>query len=87
LLAHHIDLICRAGYLFARRTFIDLGLNGADHEIIEQIWQHPGTGQEGVRLYCNKDKGTIAKAMTRPEEHGYLCREVNPENKRENRVY
>jgi DNA-binding MarR family transcriptional regulator len=87
MLARHINVIGRAGYFFAQHSLSDTGLNGVDHGIIEHVALHPGISQEGLRAHFNKDKSTVAKAMVRLEEAGYVRREANPQNKRENRIY
>ncbi len=87
MLARHINVIGRAGYFFAQHSLSDTGLNGVDHGVIEYVAHHPGVSQEGLRSHFNKDKSTVARAMVRLEQAGYVRRETNPQNKRENRIY
>ena len=72
MLARHINVIGRAGYFFAQHSLSDTGLNGVDHGVIEYVAHHPGVSQEGLRSHFNKDKSTVARAMVRLEEAGYV---------------
>lgn len=82
-----ISAIYRFGMVFSQNEFKGLGISGGDNGIILFLACHKGTNQESISEYLMLDKGTIAKAVARLEELGYIRREVNPNNKREKNIY
>lgn len=88
MLARHINVIGRAGYFFAQHSLSDTGLNGVDHGVIEYVAHHPGAS-------ARKGCGPISTRIRAPwlglwcgwRRPGYVRRETNPQNKRENRIY
>lgn len=62
-------------------------LHGCMYTIISFCARNPGTSQDAIVCFMNIDKCTIARRTKRLEELGYIRREVDANDRRQNNLY
>ena len=75
---HNISLN-QQKYMKSKFNELDLG---HDVRYIMFIYDNPGCSQDDLVNMFGQSKGNIAKTLRKLEEHGFIQREVNPENRR-----
>lgn len=61
-------------------------LNSTEFAICIYVMYYPGTTQNSIVMAFNSHKTTIGKAIKNLEIKGYICRETNPDDRREKKV-
>ena len=62
-------------------------LSGCHHPFVTYLSRNPGTSQDAIARHLCLNKSTVARTLSYLEEHSYVRREVDPEDKRITRVY
>lgn len=86
------------GWLYMMRVFSklerlgdgniqDLGLTGAQFDVIAQLSQNEGISQQGLSEKLLVTKGNVCGLLGRMEEKGWVRRENDPEDRRAHRLY
>lgn len=86
MLMNSLSIIVRYGRIFAERKFQKMNLGFPEQVILMYISKFDHINQDMISQYFMLDKGTIAKTVSKLDEKGYIRREQNPDNKRENSI-
>lgn len=62
-------------------------LSGCHHPFVTYLSRNPGTSQDAIARHLCLNKSTVARTLSYLEEHSYVRREVDSEDKRITRVY
>ena len=65
----------------------DYGFSGAMYMILLHIERHPGTTQDSIANHMFIDKCNVARRTKKLEALGYLYRETNQNDRRQNNLY
>lgn len=76
----------------SRRKFMgehlrDYGFSGAMYMILLHVDRHPGVSQDNISTHMYIDKCNVARRTKKLEELGYLYRETDPGDRRQNNLY
>lgn len=63
------------------------GFSGAMYMIVMHLEHHPGATQDSIASHLYIDKCNVARRTKRLEELGYLRRETDPVDRRQNNLY
>ena len=86
LLMNSLSIIVRYGRMFAERKMQNINLGFPEQVILMYISRFDHINQDTISQYFLLDKGAIAKTVSKLDEKGYIRREQNPDNKRENSI-
>ena len=78
-----ISAISRYWYSYTHRNLKTLDIAGSEHSIIMTLSMKDSMNQDALSESLSLDKGTIAKALVKLEEKGFVDRQVNEMNRRE----
>lgn len=78
-----ISAISRYWYSYTHRNLKTLDIAGSEHSIVMALAMNESMNQDALSAYLSLDKGTIAKALVKLEEKGFVDRQVNEMNRRE----
>lgn len=78
-----ISAISRYWYSYTHRSLKTLDIAGSEHSIIMTLSMKDSMNQDALSESLSLDKGTIAKALVKLEEKGFVDRQVNEMNRRE----
>ena len=70
-----------------RNEHLSYGFSPRQHSILLLVTRREGLTQEEISREVCLDKSNTSRTLSSLEESGYIRREVNPENRREMRVY
>ena len=62
-------------------------LSGSHYMFLVTLYKHPGSSQDYLAERFYMDKGNVARSTKRLEELGYIRRETDPNDKRQNNLY
>ncbi len=65
----------------------EYGFSGAMYSILLHVNRHPGTTQDNIATYMYIDKSNVARRIKQLEELGYIRREVDAADRRQNNLY
>ncbi|NLM60781.1 MAG: MarR family transcriptional regulator [Clostridiales bacterium] len=63
------------------------GLSGSHYMFLITLHRHPGSSQDYLAERYYMDKGNVARGTKRLVELGYIRRETDPNDKRQNNLY
>lgn len=72
---------------FMNEHLREYGLSGAMYMIMLHIGLHPGTTQDSIATHMYIDKSNVARRIKQLEELGYLRRETDAADRRQNNLY
>lgn len=82
-----ITRITRRRKRFMTARLADRGLGGALYHYLMAIKRNPGASQDFLASYFCADKGNVARSVKKLEEEGYLRREPDQTDRRQNCIY
>ncbi|MDD5959883.1 MAG: MarR family winged helix-turn-helix transcriptional regulator [Methanobrevibacter wolinii] len=85
-LGTYIQIISKAYSKYLNYKFNDIGLNSTQVNILFQIHFKYNLNQEEIAKRCNINKGAVARSLKKLEDEGYLIREVDEDNRRQNKI-
>lgn len=80
----NLEVIVRYWRNFTEKRLKEFDLTFGEQIIIIFLSKNENVNQETISKRYMIDKGMVAKTLTRLEDKGFVLRERNPENKREN---
>ena len=80
----NLEVIIRYWRSFTEKRLKEFNLTFGEQIIIMFLSRNENINQETISKRYMIDKGMIAKTLTRLEDKGFILREQNPNNKREN---
>ena len=81
-----LSAIVRYFRSFAEKREIEFGLTFGEQIIIVFLSKHDKVNQDSISKKYMIDKAMVAKTLTKLEEKGFILREQNADNKRENLI-
>ena len=82
-----INRIQRRKKRFMTARLASKGLGGALYNYMLAINRHPGASQDFLVGYFCADKGNVARAVKKLEDEGYIRREPDSADRRQNRIF
>lgn len=80
----NMSVIVRYCRSFAEKKLKEFDLSFGEQVIIIFLSKHEYVNQDAISKRYMIDKGMVAKTLNKLEEKGFILREQNPDNKREN---
>lgn len=81
---NNLSIIVRNSKTYSERCLKDYELNFPEQVILMYLCAHSGVNQDTLVKHFQLDKGSIAKTVTKLKQKGYISKQRNPENEREN---
>ncbi|MGN1362235.1 MAG: MarR family winged helix-turn-helix transcriptional regulator [Methanobrevibacter sp.] len=85
-LGTYISMISKSYSKYLNYKFNDIGLNSTQVNILFHIHFKNNLNQEEIAKRCNINKGAVARSLKKLEDEGYLIREVDEDNRRQNKI-
>ncbi|MDI6719875.1 MAG: MarR family transcriptional regulator [Methanomicrobiales archaeon] len=82
-----ISLIRRNHIVALNTRLKPLGLSAAQVPVLLYLSRREGVSQEAIARFFHLDKATIARGVRRLEEDAFVCRRVDPDNRRAYGLY
>ena len=82
----NLEVIVRYWRSFTKKRLKEFDLTFGEQIIIIFLSKYENVNQEAISKRYMIDKGMVAKTLTRLEDKGFIKREQNPNNKRENLI-
>jgi MarR family transcriptional regulator, temperature-dependent positive regulator of motility len=82
-----ISLINRSKYVFLNNRLRPLGLSAGQFPVLVLLAKEQNLMQEDLVRHYRLDKGTIARAVKKLEDRGYIRRITDPGNRRAVRLF
>lgn len=82
-----LTFLYRSRAKFMGERLRDYGFSGAMYMILLHVDRHPGASQDSIASHMYLDKCNVARRTKKLETLGYLYRETNQNDRRENHLY
>lgn len=82
-----LTFLYRSRAKFMGEHLRDYGFSGAMYMILLHVDRHPGASQDSIASHMYLDKCNVARRTKKLETLGYLYRETNQNDRRENHLY
>lgn len=86
-LGRAVTFLHRSRARFMNERLRDFGFSGAMYLILLHIERHPGTTQDNIANHMFIDKCNVARRTKKLEALGYLYRETDQNDRRQNNLY
>ena len=86
-LGRAVTFLHRSRARFMNERLRDLGFSGAMYLILLHIERHPGATQDSIANHMFIDKCNVARRTKKLETLGYLYRETDQNDRRQNNLY
>ena len=86
-LGRAITFLSRSRKRFMADRLRELGFSGAMYMILLHLENHPGATQDSIANHMFIDKCNVARRTKKLEDLGYLTRQTNQNDRRENNLY
>jgi DNA-binding MarR family transcriptional regulator len=77
-----ISIIHRTHIIHLNNEMKDLGLTAGQFPFLIHLSHKEGITQDDLAVHLHIDKGTVARALKKLEDKGFIYREINPQNRR-----
>lgn len=77
-----ISIIHRTHIIHLNKEMKDLELTAGQFPFLIHLSHNEGITQDDLAIHLHIDKGTVARALKKLEDNGFIYREINPENRR-----
>jgi DNA-binding MarR family transcriptional regulator len=82
-----ISITSRGRFIFLNDRLRPLGLSAGQFPVLMLLYKEQNIMQETLVRHYHLDKGTIARAVRKLEDAGYIRRIVDPDNRRAVRIF
>ncbi|MFA4824903.1 MAG: MarR family transcriptional regulator [Methanoregula sp.] len=82
-----ISITSRGRFIFLNDRLRPLGLSAGQFPVLMLLYKEQNIMQETLVRHYHLDKGTIARAVRKLEDAGYIRRIVDPDNRRAVRLF
>ncbi len=86
-LSRAISRLNRFRKRFMNDNLREYGIRGSQYMFLITLDKKPGSSQDYLAEHYFKDKGNVARGTKRLEDLGYITRETDPNDKRQNNLY
>lgn len=77
-----ISIIHRTRIIHLNNEMKDLELTAGQVPFLIHLSHKEGITQDDLAVHLHIDKGTVARALKKLEDNGFIYREINPQNRR-----
>lgn len=77
-----ISIIHRTRIIHLNNEMKDLELTAGQVPFLMHLSHKEGITQDDLAVHLHIDKGTVARALKKLEDNGFIYREINPQNRR-----
>ena len=77
-----ISIIHRTRTIHLNNEIKDLELTAGQVPFLMHLSHKEGITQDDLAVHLHIDKGTVARALKKLEDNGFIYREINPQNRR-----
>lgn len=81
-----ITMISRGHTIYLNHHLEDFGINASQLHLLFEISHQNNINQEKIAARCNINKGAVARSIKKMEEKELVKREIDDENRRQNKV-
>ena len=81
-----ITMIARGHTIYLNHHLEDFGINASQLHLLFEISHQKNINQEKIATRCNINKGAVARSIKKLEEKELVIREIDDENRRQNKV-
>ena len=81
-----IALIARGQSIYLNHHLMELGISSTHFHLLFEIANESDINQEKISKRCNINKGAVARAVKKLEDMGLVKREVDENNRRQNKL-
>ena len=81
-----ISIIARGHKIYLNHNLKDLDINATQLHLLFEISCQSNINQENIASRCNINKGAVARSIKKLEEKELIVREIDSENRRQNKV-
>lgn len=81
-----ITMIARSQTIYLNHRLGNLGINATQMHLLFEISYHNDLNQEKIANRCNINKGAVARSIKKLEEGGFVTRQIDENNRRQNIV-
>ncbi|MEX0773918.1 MAG: MarR family transcriptional regulator [Balneolales bacterium] len=82
-----ISILHRKSRVYFLRELKPLRIGSGEVKIFSYLAHEPGATQQEITNYFKLDKGTVSYLIKRMDEHGYVRKESDPEDRRSSKLY
>jgi DNA-binding MarR family transcriptional regulator len=82
-----ISIIHRTHFMHLNNEMKDLGLTAGQFPFLMHLSHKEGITQDDLAVHLHIDKGTVARALKKLEDNKFICRKINPQNRRSNLLF
>ena len=81
-----ISMIARGHAIYINHHIAEYGLNSSQLHLLYEIAYNKEINQEQISARCNINKGSVARSIKKLEDKGFVARQVDENNRRQNKV-
>ncbi len=81
------SIIHRARMMYLNNELKSLNVTSSQFIYLIKLYRNEGQTQEDLANHLFVDKGTVARAVKKLEDNGFICRRTDPENRRRYLLY
>ncbi len=81
-----IGIISRGQTVYLNHKLHYLGINATQLHLLFEISHQKNINQEMIASRCSIDKGAVARSIKKLEDNGFVTREIDENNRRQNRI-
>ena len=81
-----ITMIARGQTVFLNHRLESYGINSTQLHLLFEISHQKDLNQEKIAQRCNINKGAVARSIKKLEDRGFVTREIDENNRRQNKV-
>ena len=81
-----INIISKSQTLYLNHKLADFGINSTQLHLLFEISNQCNINQDRIASRCNINKGAVARSIKKLEEKQLIKREIDSENRRQNKV-
>ena len=81
-----ITMIARGHTIYLNHHLEDFGINASQRHLLFEISLQKNINQEKIATRCNINNGAVARSIKKLEEKELVIREIDDENRRQNKV-
>ena len=81
-----ISIIAKSQTIFLNHNLKDFGISPTQLHVLFEIYNQADINQEKIANGCNINKGVVARNIKKLEDGGFVKREIDENNRRQNKV-
>ena len=82
-----ISIISKGQKIFINRKLNEFGINSTQLYLLFELDHHNEMNQDKIASRCNINKGAAARSIKKLEDMELVIREIDSDNRRQNKVY